>query len=75
MNKNKHDLKVFVNNKKKKRKKRKKEGKKESLFCLNKASLKDPEIFSMKGYTAFHSGLDNQPGNLILIRKYIVLHQ
>ena len=25
----------------------------------------------MKGYTTFHIGLDNQPGNLILIRKDI----
>ena len=33
--------------------------------------MKDPEKFSMKGYTIFHNGLDNQQGNLILIRKVI----
>ena len=33
--------------------------------------MRDPKEFSMKGYTTFHGGLDDQPGNLILIRKDI----
>ena len=39
--------------------------------CLNETFLKNPVNFTIKCYTSYHTNLDNQSGNLILIRKDI----
>ena len=53
-----HDLKVLI-------KKRLK------CICLTESFLRDPVAFSIKDYSTFHRGSNDQSGNLIFLRKNI----